>query len=130
MLQVNNLSEQLSSTEVQRDALLSQQASSLEEAERLKEALQASSQEVLEIREELRVAALREAELSHQIEEVTQQLALDKEQEQVDKSRLSAAIHENVLKVSRNLGTKQQVHIFVLSITQTLQIWSNMKYLA
>lgn len=138
-LQVNDLSEQLSSTEVQRDALLSQQAGSLEEAERLRGALQASGQEVLEVREELGAAALREARLTQQIQEVTQQLALDQEREQADKSRLSAAVHENVLKVSRDLpssrttGTDRHwkfTPLCVLSVTQTAQIWFSLKYLA
>lgn len=125
-LQVNDLNEQLSSTEVQRDALLSQQASSLEEAEQLRGALQASSQEVLEIREELRVAALKEAQLSRQIEEVTQQLALDQEREQAHESRLSAAINENVLKVSRDLPSRTpldqpslEVHSFTCPVSHT-----------
>lgn len=124
-LQVNDLSQQLSTTEMQRDALLSQQADSLEEAERLRGALQATSQEVLEIRKELGAAALREAQMSQQIKEVTQQLALDQEREQADKSRLSAAIHENVLKVSGDLlswTTATYQHwkstpLFVLSVT-------------
>lgn len=96
VFQVNDLSEQLSSTEVQRDALLSQQAGSLEEAEQLRAALQASSQDVLEMKEELGAATLREAQLSQRVEEVTQHL----QQEQADKHQLSTAVQENVLKVS------------------------------
>lgn len=127
-LQVNDLNEQLNSTEVQRDALLSQQASSLEEAERLRGALQASNQEVLEVREELRVAASREAQQSQQIEEMTQQLALDQEREQADKSRLSATVHENVLKVSRDLpsrtsGTNRHWKSTPLCVCHTKPVW-------
>lgn len=101
--QVNALSEQLSAAEAQREALLSERASSLEETQQLRGALQASSQETLEIREELGAAVLREAQLSRQIEELTQQLASDQERDREDESRLSAAVHENALKVSKDL---------------------------
>lgn len=101
--QVHELTEQLNAVQTQRDILLSDQTRSLEEAQQLREALQATCEEMLKIRTDLGVATLREEELSRQFEEATQQLESlhsDQERRDADKSRLSAAVEENVLKVS------------------------------
>lgn len=100
--QVHELTEQLSAVQTQRDILLSDQTRSLEEAQQLREALQASCEDMLKIRTDLSAATLREEELSRRFEEATQQLESlqsDQERHDTDKSRLSAAVEETTSKV-------------------------------
>ncbi|XP_028262364.1 centromere-associated protein E isoform X2 [Parambassis ranga] len=103
--QVSELTEELFAVQSQRDNQLSVQAKYQEEAQQLRDSLQASQDEILRIQADLSAAALREEELSQQCATMTQQLeSLHSEQERsgAEKSQLIAAAEEKGLKLEES----------------------------
>ncbi|KAI3364122.1 hypothetical protein L3Q82_010799, partial [Scortum barcoo] len=102
--QVCDLTEELCAVKTYKDSLLSAKAQCQEEAQQLRDSLQASQDEVLKIQTDLSAAALREKELSQRCADVTQQLdSLHSELEHSDaeKSQLKAATEETLLKLNQ-----------------------------
>lgn len=103
MLQVCDVTEELCAVQSQRDNLLSAEVQCQEEAQQLRDSLQASQDEILKIQAELNAAVLREKELSQQCADVTQQLDClrsDLERSDAERSQLKASVEEKDLKVS------------------------------
>lgn len=100
--QVCGLTEELRAVQTHRDDLLSTQTQFQEEAQQLRDSLQASQEEILRIQADCGAAALRERELSQQCADVTQQLdsvRSDLQRCDAEKSQLMATIEETGLKV-------------------------------
>lgn len=103
MPQVCELTEELGAVQTQRDSLLAAQAQCQEEALQLRDSLQTSQDEILNIQAGLSAAAVREEELSQQCADVKQQLdSLRSELQRCDaeRSQLRAATEDTASKVS------------------------------
>ncbi|CAJ1077525.1 centromere-associated protein E isoform X5 [Xyrichtys novacula] len=90
MQQVRELTEELCATQTQRDGLISAQTQSQEEAQQLRDSLQASQEEILSAREEVSAATLREEQLREQLESVQSSL----ENSEAEKNLLNTAVEE------------------------------------
>ena len=73
-LQVCDLTEALCAVESQRDSLLTDQAQSQEESNRLRDALQTSQDEIVKLQGELAVAEHKEAHLTQKCADTTEEL--------------------------------------------------------
>ncbi|XP_022620519.1 centromere-associated protein E [Seriola dumerili] len=104
MKQVCELTEELCTVKTERDSLLSAHSHCQEEAQQLRGSLQTSQDEIQKIEADLRAAAQRETELSHQCADVTQQLeSLHSDLQRLDseRSQLMAINEERALKLSQ-----------------------------
>lgn len=101
--QVCGLTEELRAVQAHRDGLLSTQAQRQEEAQQLRDSLQASQEEILKIQADCGATALREKELRQQCADVAEQLdslRSDLQRHDAEKGQLMATIEETGLKVS------------------------------
>nr|XP_046266272.1 centromere-associated protein E isoform X2 [Scatophagus argus] len=105
MKQVCELTEELSAVQTHRDSLLSVQAQCQEEAQQLRDSLQAAQDHNLKVQADLSAAELREAQLNQQCADVTQQLdsvRSDLQLSDAEKSQLMATNEETGLKLEES----------------------------
>ncbi|XP_047439453.1 LOW QUALITY PROTEIN: centromere-associated protein E-like [Mugil cephalus] len=100
--QVCDLTEELSTVQTQRDNLLSAEVQCQEEAQQLRDSLQASQDEIVRVQAELNAAVLGEKELNRQFADVTQQLdslRSDLERSNAERNQLMASVEDKDLKL-------------------------------
>lgn len=95
MLQVCELTGELGAVQTQRDSLLTAQVQCQQEAQQLRDSLQVSQSEILNIQADLSAAALREEELIRQCADVAQHC-------DAERCQLLATTEEMASKVSYN----------------------------
>ncbi|KAM6992315.1 centromere-associated protein E [Tautogolabrus adspersus] len=117
MQQVCELTEELCAAQTHRDSLISAQAQSQEEALQLRDALQMSQEEILNVRAELSDVALREEQLKEQVESLRQTL----ENSEAEKSRLNSAVQEELSKLTESEAQRESLTEKLYEIQQQMK---------